>query len=150
MTQGRPTKIISMIKWIRTSRLSIKNSLCWGEDSRASAPVPAGTSPAEAPGLPPALPVLPDPPCQAALHPPAVLPARPCQAVPHPEAPRPEARGPGSQAAGPAEHEQGASGTWEVVVVMRGCASGDAQARAAVGSNATATLVFKAHRLLYH
>ena len=27
MVQGRPTKIISMIKWIRTSRLSIKNSL---------------------------------------------------------------------------------------------------------------------------
>ena len=25
--QGRSTKIISMIKWIRTSRLSIKNSL---------------------------------------------------------------------------------------------------------------------------
>ena len=27
MAQGRSTKIISMIKWIRTSRLSIKNSL---------------------------------------------------------------------------------------------------------------------------
>jgi len=27
MTQGRSTKIISMIKWIRTSRLSIQNSL---------------------------------------------------------------------------------------------------------------------------
>jgi len=26
-SQGRSTKIISMIKWIRTSRLSIKNSL---------------------------------------------------------------------------------------------------------------------------
>ena len=26
MAQGRSTKIISMIKWIRTSRLSIKNS----------------------------------------------------------------------------------------------------------------------------
>jgi len=28
MAQGRSTKIISMIKWIRTSKLSIKNSLC--------------------------------------------------------------------------------------------------------------------------
>jgi len=27
MAQGRPTKVISMIKWIRTSRLPIKNSL---------------------------------------------------------------------------------------------------------------------------
>jgi len=27
MAQGRSTKIISMIKWIRTSRLSIKNPL---------------------------------------------------------------------------------------------------------------------------
>jgi len=27
MAQGRSTKIVSMIKWIRTSRLSIKNSL---------------------------------------------------------------------------------------------------------------------------
>ena len=27
MAQGRSTKIISMIRWIRTSRLSIKNSL---------------------------------------------------------------------------------------------------------------------------
>ena len=27
MARGRSTKIISMIKWIRTSRLSIKNSL---------------------------------------------------------------------------------------------------------------------------
>ena len=27
MAQGRSTKIILMIKWIRTSRLSIKNSL---------------------------------------------------------------------------------------------------------------------------
>ena len=27
MAHGRSTKIISMIKWIRTSRLSIKNSL---------------------------------------------------------------------------------------------------------------------------
>ena len=27
MAQGRSTKTISMIKWIRTSRLSIKNSL---------------------------------------------------------------------------------------------------------------------------
>ena len=27
MAQGRSTKIISTIKWIRTSRLSIKNSL---------------------------------------------------------------------------------------------------------------------------
>ena len=27
MAQGRSTKIITMIKWIRTSRLSIKNSL---------------------------------------------------------------------------------------------------------------------------
>jgi len=69
----------------------------------ASAPAPAGTSLAEAPGLPPALPDPPDPPALRAL------PARPCQAVPHPEAPRPEAR-PGSQAAGPAEHGQRASG----------------------------------------
>ena len=32
LAQGRSTKIISMIKWIRTSRLSIKNSLSgvWG------------------------------------------------------------------------------------------------------------------------
>jgi len=30
MAQGRSTKIISMIKWIRTSRLSIKNSLSVG------------------------------------------------------------------------------------------------------------------------
>ena len=33
MAQGRSTKIITMIKWIRTSRLSIKNSLsllCFG------------------------------------------------------------------------------------------------------------------------
>ena len=30
MAQGRSTKIISMIKWIRTSRLSIKNSLSAG------------------------------------------------------------------------------------------------------------------------
>ena len=30
MAQGRSTKIISMIKWIRTSRLSIKNSLSLG------------------------------------------------------------------------------------------------------------------------
>ena len=29
MAQGRSTKIISMIKWIRTNRLSIKNSLSW-------------------------------------------------------------------------------------------------------------------------
>ena len=28
MAQGRSTNIISMIKWIRTSRLSIKNSVC--------------------------------------------------------------------------------------------------------------------------
>ena len=27
MAQGRSTKIIEMIKWIRTSRLSIKNSV---------------------------------------------------------------------------------------------------------------------------
>ena len=27
MAQGRSTEIITMIKWIRTSRLSIKNSL---------------------------------------------------------------------------------------------------------------------------
>ena len=27
MAQGRPTKIISMIRWIRTSRLPIKSSL---------------------------------------------------------------------------------------------------------------------------
>ena len=27
MAQGRSTKVISMIKWIRTNRLSIKNSL---------------------------------------------------------------------------------------------------------------------------
>ena len=34
MAQGRSTRIISMMKWIRTSRLSIKNSLShsyvWG------------------------------------------------------------------------------------------------------------------------
>ena len=30
MAQGRSTKIISMIQWIRTSRLSIKNSLSRG------------------------------------------------------------------------------------------------------------------------
>ena len=30
MAQGLSTKIISMIKWIRTSRLSIKNSLSLG------------------------------------------------------------------------------------------------------------------------
>ena len=28
MAQGRSTKAISIIKWIRTSRLSRKNSLC--------------------------------------------------------------------------------------------------------------------------
>ena len=27
MAQGRSTKVISMIKWVRTSRLSVKNSL---------------------------------------------------------------------------------------------------------------------------
>ena len=32
MAQGWPTKIISMIKWIRTSRLSIKNSLSLWQD----------------------------------------------------------------------------------------------------------------------
>ena len=32
MAQGRSTKNISMIKWIRTSRLSIKNSLSAGSD----------------------------------------------------------------------------------------------------------------------
>jgi len=32
MAQGRSTKVISMIKWIRTSRLSIKNSLALQED----------------------------------------------------------------------------------------------------------------------
>ena len=30
MAQGRSTKIISMIQWIRSSRLSIKNSLSSG------------------------------------------------------------------------------------------------------------------------
>ena len=30
MAQGRSTKIITMIKWIRTIRLSIKNSLSLG------------------------------------------------------------------------------------------------------------------------
>ena len=30
MAQGRFTKIVSMVKWIRTSRLSIKNSLPLG------------------------------------------------------------------------------------------------------------------------
>jgi len=31
MVHGRSTKIISMIKWIRTSRLSVKNSLSGGQ-----------------------------------------------------------------------------------------------------------------------
>ena len=34
MAQGRSAEIISMIKWIRTSRLSINNSLCACRDSR--------------------------------------------------------------------------------------------------------------------
>jgi len=38
MAQGRSTKIISMIEWIRTSRLSIKNSLSL---SAAGPPSPA-------------------------------------------------------------------------------------------------------------
>jgi len=33
MAQGRSTKIISMIQWIRTSRLSIKNSLSLSRDA---------------------------------------------------------------------------------------------------------------------
>ena len=32
MAQGRSTKIISMIKWIQTSKLSIKNSLSLPEE----------------------------------------------------------------------------------------------------------------------
>ena len=32
MAQGRSTEIITMIKWIRTSRFSIKNSLSLQED----------------------------------------------------------------------------------------------------------------------
>jgi len=40
MAQGRSTKIISMIKWIRTSRLSVKNSL-----SCAAAAPPSPTAP---------------------------------------------------------------------------------------------------------
>ena len=39
MVQGRSTKIISMIQWIRTSRLSMKKSLCiqgGGGTSRSS------------------------------------------------------------------------------------------------------------------
>ena len=39
MAQGRSTKIISIIKWIRTSRLSIKDSL-----SQEDAPVEAAVS----------------------------------------------------------------------------------------------------------
>ena len=39
MVQGRSTQIISMIKWIRTSRLSIKNSLYGLEGLRCRAVV---------------------------------------------------------------------------------------------------------------
>ena len=37
MGQGRSTKILSMIKWIRNSRLSIQNSLSWGKGQRLRA-----------------------------------------------------------------------------------------------------------------
>jgi len=42
MAQGRSTKIISMIKWIRTSRLSIQNSLSL-ESGRSRAELASGT-----------------------------------------------------------------------------------------------------------
>ena len=38
MAQGRSTEIISMIKWIRASRLSIKNSLSAGSEGRPGVP----------------------------------------------------------------------------------------------------------------
>ena len=38
MAQGRSTKILSMTKWIWTSRLSIKNSLSCGEGTSDSSP----------------------------------------------------------------------------------------------------------------
>ena len=100
-------------------------SLCTSGVSGASAPAPAGTSPAEDPGPLPALPHppglpglqgLPARPSQAAPHPEV---RRGSQAVPRPEAPRPEAR-PGSQAAGPAGYEQRASGNASVRVVLCG------------------------------
>jgi len=37
MAQGRSTEIMSMIKWIRTSRFSIKNSLSAGGGSKGEA-----------------------------------------------------------------------------------------------------------------
>ena len=41
MAQSRSTKIISMVKWIRTSRLSIKNSLSHSKtDSKPQESVP--------------------------------------------------------------------------------------------------------------
>ena len=33
MPQGRPTEMISLIRWIRTIRLSIKKSFSWQEGS---------------------------------------------------------------------------------------------------------------------
>ena len=46
MAQGRSTKIISMIKWIRTSRLSIKNSLYQaGPDALGGGRVPHALRP---------------------------------------------------------------------------------------------------------
>jgi len=45
MAQGRSTKIISMVKWIRTSRLSIKHSLSlwWRGEGKPLFPLPPST-----------------------------------------------------------------------------------------------------------
>jgi hypothetical protein len=59
MAQGRSTKIISMIQWIRTRRLSIKNSVFLGRWSRCcSARGPSGW-PSSRVSPPQALPPLP-------------------------------------------------------------------------------------------
>ena len=39
MAQGRSIEIISMIEWIRTSRLSKKNSLSWMQANHATDPL---------------------------------------------------------------------------------------------------------------
>jgi len=46
MAQGRSTKIISIIKWIRTSRLSIKNSLSLRVQGRCLVKARCGDMPA--------------------------------------------------------------------------------------------------------
>jgi hypothetical protein len=76
MAQGRPTKVISMIKWIRTSRLSIKKCLCY-----EACPPPAN---------PPTL----TPEASAMSHAPCTMHHAPCTPTPHTLNPTPKTPNP--------------------------------------------------------